>query len=111
MTVPIYTLTGRLKHFLPAWRLLSKDQSILSLAEWFKIPLLQEPKQIFPQKLQQWNKDQKELIDLEVKEMLERDLHSFTSGGRISQSSISSREKGWNRPVINLKNLNKCLPY
>ena len=39
-------------------------------------------------------------------------LRSFTSGRRISQSDISSREGGWgNRPVINLKNLNKFVPH
>ena len=35
-------------------------------------------------------------------------LQSFTSERRISQSNISSREKdGDNRPLNNLKNLNK----
>ena len=37
---PICPLSGRLKHFLPAWRLLTKDQSVLFLVEGFKIPLL-----------------------------------------------------------------------
>ena len=77
----------KVKTFLLAWRLLTKDESVLSLVEGFKIPLLQEPKQMFPPRPQQWNKDQKELVDFEVKEMLE------------------------NRPVINLKNLNKFVPY
>ena len=58
----------------------------MSLVEGFKIPLLQEPKQMFSPKPQQWNKDQKELIDLEV---------------RISQSNISSREKGWGQQASN----------
>ena len=31
MAVPICPLTGRLKHFLSGWRLLTKDQSVLSL--------------------------------------------------------------------------------
>ena len=84
MTVPICPLAGRLKHFLPAWRLLTKDQSALSLEEGFKIPLLQEPKQMFPPTPQQWNKDQKELIDLEEKEMLEK--------GVISKVSHQERE-------------------
>ena len=39
-------------------------------------------------------------------------LQSFTSGRRISQSNISSRENRWgDRPVINLKNLNKFVLY
>ena len=59
-----------LKHVLHAWRLLTEEQSVLSLVEGFKIPLLQEPKQMFSPKRQQWNKYKKQLIDLEVKEML-----------------------------------------
>ena len=39
-------------------------------------------------------------------------LQRFKSGRRISQSYITSREKWWgNRPVINLRNLNKFVPY
>ena len=30
MAVPICPLAGRLKYFLPAWRLLTKDQSVFS---------------------------------------------------------------------------------
>ena len=46
MTVPVCSVPERLKHFLPAWRLLTKDQSVLFLVEGFKIPLLQESKHI-----------------------------------------------------------------
>ena len=51
----------------------------LSLVERFKIPLLQEPKQMFSPKPQQWNKYQKELINLEVKKMLEKGAISKVS--------------------------------
>ena len=52
MTVPICPQAARLKYFLPAWKLLTKDESVLSLAEGFKISLLQEPKQVFSAKPQ-----------------------------------------------------------
>ena len=52
MAVPICPLPGSLKHFLPVWRLLTKDQSVLSLIDEFKISLLQEQKQMFPPKPQ-----------------------------------------------------------
>ena len=39
-------------------------------------------------------------------------LQSFTSGRIISQSNISSREKGWRQQASNqAKNLNKFGPY
>ena len=102
MTVPIYPLAGRLKHFLPASRLLTKYQSVVSFIEWFKIPLLQERKQMFPPKPQRWNKDQKKLINLEVKEMLEKGAISKVSHQEgFFQSNISSREKRWVQQVSN----------
>ena len=96
------------------WRLLTKDQSVLSLVEGFKIPLLQEPKQMFSLKPQQWNKDQKELIDSEVKEMLEkRGISKFShqEGEFLSQIFRAGKKDGGSRPVINLKTLNKFVPY
>ena len=93
---------NRLKHLLPACRLLTKDQSVLSFIEGFKIPLLQERKQMFPPKPQRWNKDQKKLINLEVKEMLEKGAISKVSHQEgFFQSNISSREKRWVQQVSN----------
>ena len=114
MTVPICPLTGRLKYFLPTWRPLTKDQSVLSLVEGFKIPLLKEPKQMLPPKPQQWNKDQKERIDVEVKEMLEKEAIfkvSHQEGELLSEIFLVGKKDGGNRPMINLKNLNKFVPY
>ena len=38
-------LAGRIKEFLPAWKLLTKDQELLALVEGYQIPLLVEPVQ------------------------------------------------------------------
>ena len=68
---------------------------------------------MFPPKPQQWNKDQKELIDLKVKEMLGNGPISQVShqeGEFLSQIFLVGKNGG-NRPVINLKNLNKFVPY
>ena len=76
MTVPICPLAGRLKHFLPAWGLLTKDQSV-------------SPK----------TSTMEQRLERTDRLGSERDvgegsyLQSFTSGRRISQSNISNREK------------------
>ena len=75
---------------------------------------LQEPKQMFSPKSQQWNKDQKELINLEVKEMLEKGAISKFSrqeGEFLNQIFLVRKKDRGKRPVINLKNLTKFVPY
>ena len=78
------------------------------------VSLLQEPKQMYSPKSRKWNKDQKELIDLEVKEMLEKGAISKVSHEeeKFLSEIFLVRKKDWgNKPVINLKNLNKFVPY
>ena len=69
---------------------------------------------MFSPKPQQWNKDQKELIESEVKEMLEKGAISKAShqeGEFLSQLFLVGEKDEGNRSVINLKNLNKFVPY
>ena len=74
------------------------------LVEGFKIPLLQEPKQMFSPKPQQWDKDQKELTEFIVKQMLEKGAISKVShqeGECFSEIFLVGEKDGGNRPVIN----------
>ena len=41
--IPKYVLAGRIKEFLPAWKLLTKDQELSPLLEGYQIPILMEP--------------------------------------------------------------------
>ena len=69
---------------------------------------------MFSPKPQQWNKDQKELVDLEVKEMLGKrgiSIFSHQEGEFLSEIFRAGKKDGGSRPVINLKNLNKFVPY
>lgn len=43
---PIYTITGRIQHFLDVWKIIKEDQRALSLVRGYKIPLLNVPLQI-----------------------------------------------------------------
>ena len=38
-------LAGKIEGFLPAWKLLTKDQELLALVEGYQIPFLMEPVQ------------------------------------------------------------------
>ena len=43
--IPKCALAGRIKEFLPTWKLLTKYQELLALMEGYQIPLLMEPVQ------------------------------------------------------------------
>ena len=48
-------LAGRLKHFLEAWEILTKDPEILEIVRGFKIPFLKNPTQKrVPQRRHTW---------------------------------------------------------
>ena len=65
---PNCALGVRIKEFLPAWKLLTKDQELLALLEGYQIPLVMDPVQDKAPKV----REQQKRVDLEVKAMLEK---------------------------------------
>ena len=55
---PKYALARRIKEFLPAWKLLTKDQELLALVEGYQIPLLIQPVQEKAPKIPNFNQEQ-----------------------------------------------------
>ena len=100
--IPKCAPAGRIKEFLPAWKLLTRDQEVLALVEGYQISLLMEPVQEKAPKVLKLNQEQQKQVDLEVKEK-----------GSISKvCHFLICKKGWeNRPVINLNDLNRFIPY
>ena len=43
--IPRVPLAGRLKHFLPAWKKLTRDKEILNMVNGLKFPFVSEPYQ------------------------------------------------------------------
>ena len=66
--IPNCALGVRIKEFLPAWKLLTKDQELLALVEGYQIPLVMDPVQDKAPKV----REQQKRVDLEVKAMLEK---------------------------------------
>ena len=86
---------GRIKEFLPAWKLLTKDQELLALVEGYQIPLLIEPVQEKAPKIPNLNQEQQKLVDLEVKAMLESlSLKRGIFGGSESVCSLQTHQDG-----------------
>ena len=107
-------LAGRIKEFLPARKLLPEDQELLALVEGYQIPFLMEPVQKKAPKVPKLNQEQQKQVDLEVKTMLEKGSISkicHSNAEFLSRLFLISKKGGENRPVINLKDLNRFIPY
>ena len=61
---PKCALAGRKNKFLPAWKLLIKDQELLALVQGYQIPLLMEPVQEKAPKVLDLNQEQQQKVDL-----------------------------------------------
>ena len=61
---PKCALAGRINKFLPAWKLLIKDQELLALVQGYQIPLLMEPVQEKAPKVLDLNQEQQQKVDL-----------------------------------------------
>ena len=112
--IPKCALAWRRRKFLPACKLLTEDQELLALIEGYQIPLLMEPVQEMAPKVPNLNQDQQKLVDLEVKVMLEKGSISkvcHSKGEFLSSLFLISKKGGVNRPVINLKDLNRVILY
>ena len=104
-------VAGRVKEFLPAWKLLTRA---FGLMEGYQIPPLMEPVQEKPPKVPKLNQKQQKQVDPEVKAMLEKGSISkvcYSKGKFFSSLFLISKKCGGNQPVINLKDLNRFIPY
>ena len=97
---------GRMKHFVKNWQRLTNNPMILDLVNGYKIPFILLPKQSRLPNLCQLTKEASDLMDQEVQDMLRKGAIV------VSQLFVSCEKKdGGNRPVVNLKDLNKYIPY
>ena len=107
-------LAGRLKHFLKAWQILTKDPKVLSIVKGYEIPFMAVPHQKKTPHSTQTSSCQAELINKEILEMLGKGAIQKTNhsqGEFLSNIFLVQKKDGGQRPVINLKNLNKYVPY
>ena len=112
--IPQVPLAGRLKCFKKSWEILTKDPKILEIIEGYCIPLLEKPVQRELPNVIKMNQEQHELVNKEIKAMLEKGAISkvnHVEGEFLSNVFLVGKKDGGNRPVINLKNLNQFVPY
>ena len=107
-------LAGRLGHFLPNWRRITNDPTILEMIRGYKLEFTSTPVQSTVRRPLQFSCSETEKIDLEISALLEKEaLHVVkpVSDQFISNLFLVPKRDGKSRPVINLKDLNTFLQY
>ena len=97
-------LKGRVKHFLKAWKILTKDPEILEIVKRFKIPFLRNPTQDRVPQTPQMGQEQAALLQVEIENILKK--------GAIQQREHQPWEflSQWRKsPVVNLRYLNQFI--
>ena len=107
-------LAGRLTYFVQSWEKLTSDQNVLSLVKGYEIPILVEPFQEKSLHQIKMSSAEKQLVDSEIEEMLKKGAIlkvDPVNGQFLSNLFLVDKKDGRHRPVINLKKLNKFIPY
>ena len=63
---------GRIKEFLPAWKLLTKHQELFVLVEGYQLPFLMEPVQEKTPKVPKWNQEEQKQVDMDGRKCWKR---------------------------------------
>ena len=105
--IPAVPYAGRLMCFLNSSKMLARDQDIFSTKEGYKITS--------PHDNTHMNLVQENLVDTEISEMLTKGaitvFHKDQKKGFLSHLFLVGKRDGSYGPVINLKELNKHIPY
>ena len=111
----VETLGGKLKFFEREWSLITGDPEILQIVRGFRLPFVCKPAQNTIPKPLVFSKRERALLDLEIRDMV---LHEVIKEVKPVQGQILSnifarpkRDDPRVRPIVNLKDLNKCLLY
>ena len=103
-------LAGRLKHFISNWENLTQDQWVLEAIQGYRVPFTHQPTQPHAPKALHHSSEEEEMMQEEIQSMLEKQAIVQTPpGGRgfLSTIFLVPKKDGGQRPVINLKALNK----
>ena len=105
-------LAGRVKYFIRNWKRLTGDMAVLNIVNGYQIPLLDSPRQPFLPPGAKLCPEEKQLVDQEIDQMLEKGAITRVNPSPdqfLSNIFTVPKKDGGNRPVINLKRLNSFL--
>jgi len=108
------SVVGKVRFFLDSWKKLTSDNWVLQAVSGYSIVLNEKPFQKLVPKEIQFNNEQYEIVDKEVKTLLEIGAvvpSEHEPDEFISTLFIVPKPNGKYRPVINLKFLNEYVQY
>ena len=103
-------LAGRLQHFKSNWARITQNPWVLEAIQSYRVPFSQQPYQTYPPGALTHPQAEEALMQQEIGSMLEKHAIEETtpSGhGFLSTIFLVPKKDGGQRPVINLKCLNK----
>ena len=103
-------LAGRLQYFIRNWEMITQDQWVLDAVQG--VPLTQTLHQPHPPRVLHHPSEEEELKQEEIKGMLEKQaIEETTPTGHsfVSTIFLVAKKAGGQRPVINLKSLNRFM--
>ena len=107
--IPKVSLASRLIHYLQNWQVITQDRWVLNTIQGYQIDLISEPRQVSVPTPPHLSTEQLQLIREEVAEMVQKraveQIHP--SKGFYSNLFLVPKKDGGQRPVINLKALNR----
>ena len=109
-------LAGRLKHCISNWGLISGDPWVLETIQGYHLDFVAAPRQLSLPLPVSHSKENSNLIDLEIQQMLQKEAVYVVSPGNTQQGFVSTiflvpKKRGGQRPVANLRALNQFLSY
>ena len=105
----------RLQYFLKNWEKLTNDPFILELVKGYQILFLSEPSETTPPSTISMIQEETAIVDQEIQVMLKKGAIKLVQPNIknqfLSSMFIVPKKDSGHRPVINLKKLNKNIPY
>ena len=103
-----------MKHLVKNWQRLTNDPMIPDIVNGYEIPFILSPRQSRLPYLCQLPKKASDLVNQEVQDTLRKDVIVFTDSKEdqfLSSLFLVKKKDGGNRPVVNLMDLNRNIPY
>ena len=89
-------VAGRLKYFLPAWKAITSDSTILDMVEHCHLEFITTPYQQYPMPPMRFNSNEAAIIDGEIQQLLcKGDLEETAPSSGQYMSTIFLRKKKW----------------